>query len=321
MTEELSHERCSELLPGFLEGALPGDDARLVEDHLASCEECRMEKLGLETLTTGEIEGLTAMERAALERGVMGGISEDTATTEVIPLAPRRRIGARVAGALGAAAVVAVIATLAYFGSSGGLDEATMGGADTGERAEENAVGERDRSGRGGRRRHRVAAGKVSDSTALNAESETGTAFDTAQGPAPVPTFRVEERRLSGPVLQKRGASSLDSVRAAAYYSYDDTSGARTLLEQLVDAARTSAGDEVADQVDECATRVLETSDPAVPTFGILGTLDDREVLVLGFAYTRASSGNLDRYMVWAWERGSCEVAVDFVEGKIETAN
>jgi len=89
----------------------------------------------------------------------------------------------------------------------------------------------------------------------------------------------------------------------------------------LVEKARASSGDEVADQVDRCASQVLETSDPTVPTFGMLGNLDGREVLVLGFATTRARTGPLDRYLVWAWERGSCDVAVDFVEGKIETAN
>ncbi|MBW3594112.1 MAG: hypothetical protein KY391_00930, partial [Actinobacteria bacterium] len=124
-----------------------------------------------------------------------------------------------------------------------------------------------------------------------------------------------------GADLQKRGESSLESVSFAASYSAKDARGNRTLLEQLVDSARARAGDDVAAQVEDCAEQVLETSDPTIPTFGSVGKLDGQEVLVLGFAWTRRSSGPLDRYMVWAWERGSCDVAVDFVEGRIETAN
>lgn len=320
MTKPLSHERCSELLPGFIEGALSGEDALSVEEHLSSCEQCSAEKRGVAALLSGEADGLTATERAALERGVMAGISGDAPGATVVPLEPRRSVGMRLAGALGAAATVAVIATLAYFGAGSGSDEAGMTAGGTTEVQDEgpDAAGERSSEKPNNKTRREALASKA-DVESDSAAGTTG-AGGAGGGGAPAPTFRVEGR-LSASGLQKRGESSLESVRSAAYFSSNDASGARTLLEQLVDAADRAAGPEIANQVEECATQVLETSDPTVPTFGMIGNLRGDDVLVLGFAWTRARSGPLDRYMVWAWERGSCDVAVDFVEGKIETAN
>ena len=319
MTDRSSHEACSEQLAAFREGTLPDEGARVVADHLASCEECRSELRGLEGLAAEPGEALTIAERAALERGVMAGIAEETGEHAVVSFTPAAHRGRRWAGALGAAATVAVIASVAYFGATGGLDSPMMSGADSGEAQRELGGDSADRAGREGNTARADQA--ADDDVAMEAESGSSGAGAGGGAGAPVPTFSVERRPLTGPDLQKRGESSLQSVRFAAFYSADDADGSRTLLEQLVDDASASAGADVADQVDRCASQVLETSDPTLPSFGTLGTLDGDEVLVLGFAWTRAKTGPLDRYMVWAWERGSCEVAVDFVEGKIETAN
>jgi len=316
MTERLSHERCSEQLPAFVAGALPDDDARAVDAHLQTCDLCRAERVGLEALMAPAGESLTVAERATLERRVMAGISEETGEHPVVPIAPRRRTGWRWAGALGAAATVAVIASVAYFGGIGGLDSPTMQGA-------ESDGSEQGRGGAGdARRKNAPISGKIgADSEAALEASSEGTAVDASKAKAPAPTFRVENDPLTGAYLQKRGESSLESVSFVAYYSADDAGRKRPLLRQLVDKARASSGETVAEQVERCATDVLDTSDPTLPTFGMVGTLDDRDVLVLGFAWTRADSGPLDRYMVWAWRLGSCDVAVDFVEGKIQTTN
>ncbi len=319
--KNMDHDRCSESLPALLDGSLGRDDAAEVRAHLATCEECRTELRGLEAMRDLSVEGgLTTGERAALERGVMAGISQEPGDPVVVPFASRRRVGLKVAGALGAAATVAVIATMAYFGSSGGLD--TVGGGDAG-----TAESNEEAGGGGGRIRDRKESrvankGGVED-VAMGAQEEADQSQAVAGTGSGVPraTFTVERRALTGADLQKRGESGLPSVSLAATYSADDARGGRTLLEGLVDSARAAAGDEVADQVEECGTQVLETSDPTIPSFGTLATLEGREVVVLGFVWTRADSGPLDRYMVWAWERGSCDIAVDFVEGKIETAN
>lgn len=322
MTNQLSHEGCSELLPEFVQGRLPAEDARSVELHLSSCEECSAEKRGVAALLGGEVEGLTPTEQAALERGVMAGISGDAPAATVVPLAPRQRGRMRLAGALGAAATVAVIATLAYFGTGGGMDQSEMATGGTAESEEESPdrVNDRSRRKRSNKSSKDALTASQGDAEADTAAGTVGAGGGVGTGGAPAPTFRVEGR-LTSDGLQKRGESGLDSARFAAYYSANDASGARTLLEQLIDAADRAAGPEVASQVDECASQVLDTSDPTVPTFGSVGKLRGNDVLVLGFAWTRASSGPLDRYMVWAWERGSCDVAVEFIDGKIESAN
>ncbi|MBW3594113.1 MAG: zf-HC2 domain-containing protein, partial [Actinobacteria bacterium] len=76
MTDAMDHDRCSELLPAFLDGEVPQDVAGAIEVHLASCHECATERRGLEALRGNSSERLTAAERAALQRGVMSGISQ-----------------------------------------------------------------------------------------------------------------------------------------------------------------------------------------------------------------------------------------------------
>jgi len=313
MTNQIDHDRCSEMLPAFLDGSLHGTEAAAVESHLASCDGCRAELRGLEALRSTTGDGLTPAERGSLSRAVMAGIADEPASGAVTPLAPRPRAWLGVAGALGAAATVAVIASVAFFGG-GGLDETgVLGDSESAEMGEAGG-------GAGAVADRRAENAGSSDAAAAGTEREAVPATESVTQ-APVPTFTVERRSLTAAELQKRGESSLQSVRFAAYYSANDARGSRTLLEQLVEAARAAAGDDVGDQVDQCGTQVLQTSDPIVPSFGSVGALEGRQVLILGFAWTRQRSGPLDRYMVWAWERGSCDVAIDFVEGKIEKAN
>lgn len=322
MTEDRDHLELSERLPALLDGTLPSEDAADVEAHIAACDECRAELRGLELLRSGQSEALSATERGTLERGVMAGIAGEPEEATVTPLEPRRRAAARVAGVLGAAAVVVALGTFMYLGSSGGDDESALGGADTAQVENEEGAVEDRRAAEDADRKANGGGGAAAQGEA-GTEAASDAAAATTALKAPTPKFRVEDEPLTAADLQKRGESSLESVTFAASYSADDADrdGSRTLLEQLVEAADEAAGNTVGDQVEECAEQVLDTRDPTIPTFGSVGELDGQEVLVLGFAWSRTSSGPLDRYMVWAWERGSCDVAVDFVDGKIETAN
>jgi anti-sigma factor RsiW len=322
MTRSFDHDRVSELLTAFLDGTLTEDDARAIAGHLETCGECRSEAAALKALRA-PVEPLTSSERLALEHKVMAGIADD-APAPVTELPRRRAVGARVAQTLGAAAAVAVIGTLFYFGSgmSGGEDESATSGADTAEVAQEERRALEDEDRRKGRNRVAADAAAPEAGNPEALESGAGGSADTEASfkAAPEPGFTVEDDPFTSAGLQKLGESSLASVRFANYYSADDAESRNTLLEQLVASAEAASDTSVAAQVDECGAQVLETEDPTIPTFGALGELDGQPVLVLGFAFTRQSSGTLDRYMVWAWEEGSCSTAVDFVEGRIETA-
>jgi anti-sigma factor RsiW len=322
MTESFDHDRVSELLPAFLDGTLTEADTRAIAGHLDTCEDCRSEATALRALRA-PVEPLTSSERLALEHKVMAGIAGD-APAPVTELPRRRAVGARVAQALGAAALVAAIGTFFYLGGGmgSGDDESASEGGDTVGVAQEESEALRDQDGRRGKDRVAAdaAAPEAGNSEALGSGAGGSADTESSFKAAPEPDFTVEDDPFTAAGLQKLGESSLASVRFANYYSADDAESRNTLLEQLVSSAEAASDASVAAQVDECGAQVLDTEDPTIPTFGALGELDGQPVLVLGFAFTRQSSGTLDRYMVWAWEEGSCSTAVDFVEGRIETA-
>jgi anti-sigma factor RsiW len=322
MTNSFDHERVSESLPSFLEGTMSDSDAVEIEQHLASCEECRLEAAGLSALRTPIEASLTDHERLTLEHKVMAGIADDSPAT--VTELPRRQVGARVAQVLGAAAVVAVIATFFYFGSSmGGSDSDEMGdgGGDavqeTGEDLRDADKSRENRSRRGALSAAADSAPEAGGGSGGGAATEDAT---TGYKSAPKPRFTVADEPYTAADLQKLGESSLASVTFAHYYTAGDADGRDALLDQLVESAEASSGSEVSSQVYECGLQVLDTDDPTIPTFGALAEVDGNPVLVLGFVWSRTSSGPMDRYMVWAWERDDCSTAVDFVDGRVETA-
>ena len=321
MTESIDHARCSELLASFHRGELGEQDARAVAGHLASCEECSVESAAVALLSKAPEDAvLTPAERTRMESSVMAAVSasdQDSAT--VVPISRKRvPIGARLAQALGAAAVVAVIATFAYLGLAGGGDDSDSG-ADTASRqaaeleaddksapevaAAQDSAGSND-AGAGG-------TGEVLEAATGDSATTASTNFKTPQ-----PTFALG-RTLTSDRLERLGESGLESVRFAHAYRTTDRDRDTDLLDILVTEAARVSNDADAAQVRDCATRVMDTEDPVLPTFGLVGRLDEREVLVLGFAWTPKASGRLDRYMVWAWERGDCDVAVEYIDGRI----
>ena len=318
MTRPLDHDRVSELMPAFLDGRLDADDRVAVEHHLEGCADCRQERRGLELLRDQDEVQLSTAERTELEHRVMSGISEETGEHAVVPLPTRRPVAARVAQVLGAAAAVAALGTFFYLGVTGGGDDEAAQSGRTADTAVEEESGNLQGAGGGGSDGRRKANKKGRNAVAASS-ADAGAEFE--QQPVPRPAFTVADEPYTAVRLQKLGESSLASVTFANYYSANDAGdGRNTLLEQLVGSAENSAGSTVAAQVEECGAQVLETEDPTIPTFGAIGDLDDHAVLVLGFAWSRDSNGPLDRYMVWAWERGSCDAAVEFVEGRIETS-
>lgn len=323
MSKSFDHDRVSESLPAFLDGTLGDADALGVEEHLATCGDCRFEAAAVKALRAPAGSPLTDKERLALEHKVMAGIAGDAPTT-VTELRPRTKTGARIAQVMGAAAAIAVFATLLYLGSSMGGDDSVEDTGGAGDAIEQAEADLEDRD------EERAMERSQPDSLAADSSAEAGSAgagTDTGSGDAgtsykspPDPRFTVADEPYTSSDLQKLGESSLASVTFAHYYTARDADGRDALLDQLVAAAEASSGSEVSSQVYECGLQVLDTEDPTIPTFGRLAEVDGTPVLVLGFVWSRSSTGPLDRYMVWAWERGDCATAVDFVDGRVETA-
>ena len=304
----IDHARCSELLPAFLKGELGEADAAAVRDHLSGCDECRSERTGLEALLAAGGDALTTEEQTRLERGVMSAI----APADVIPMPARRSFGARAAQLLGAAAAITLIGGFIYLGVTGGgsgggeagVAQDALDAADAPEPAAEGA------GGGGG---DRMSRGKEEQGTT---DTAAGSLADDDAGFRP-PMFAATRDSYTSAELERLGESSDPSVMSANYYNAGDADRDASLLEQLVDSARSNAGNEIAAQVEECSQRVLDSQDSIVPTFGILGELDGTEAVIVGFAWTSRSSGSLDQYMVWAWERGDCDVTLEYISGRI----
>ena len=195
---------------------------------------------------------------------------------------PRSRGPRRLYAALGAAALIAVALVGGYFGFRGGLsqdDSAAGGDAGTAEVAPDEAAG-----------------GSENLRAALR--------FDRDLGRVSEERLRaVGERRPGRAVMFRTGASS--EAKALA-----DLSGG--LVEQ--------APPDVRDQVEACIASVEGTSGSLspVPYYGALAEFDEREVLVLSFAWDGSSDDKdkLDSYMIYVWRLGGgCDFPVSYQAG------
>ena len=277
---ELSHDMCSEHLPRFLAGELAQGQAVAVERHLEGCAECRAERRSLEALTTSG-PPLTSSERdqlhAAIDRAlpeIADGVAEPASGRAG---ERRRRWRSRLAPALGAAAVVALVA----------VGVVQLGGLGTSsDQAEFGVAG-----GGGGAEADQAAS---SEGRAEAAESAP---------PGAGPRWVGSLGSVTRDELSRKGARGRELRFVAQSFK---ALAARTEKQEFTDelVARAPAGLE--DSIRDCVRQVSEFGYAALPAFGARARLGGREVLVLGFAWTR-SRGPLDRFMVWAFAGGTCD--------------
>lgn len=178
MNANLDHETCSELLTAYTAGELDSERREAVAVHLRGCTECRSEALGVSMLLSAPVQPLTEAERGELHRR----IAARTAGRPVVR--PRRARGEwrrRVAPALGAAAVLAVVAAGIFYAGAG------LSGDDAGS-----------------------TAGTAGPRPAVESAPEAGGAQDAAGGGAPGPA-RYDDRDLN-----QEEAESLDKGRNSA---------------------------------------------------------------------------------------------------------
>jgi hypothetical protein len=282
MTYDLDHATCSARLRAFVAGELDDRTAAAVARHVESCTECAHERRAV-ALLLDEPAPLTADERSSLHAAL------DAGSRGRAPAASTRAWNRRLAPALAAAAILALVAVAAPFlvtgGGPGGGDAGAGGGA-------------------GG------SATETAEGTARSAmESAAPSSPDTA---TPRPRFDASGGELSRTGLRRMGrkASAANSV---SFLTGDSAKLADRLTSRLVREAPAR----VADQVGECIETVLREG-RAVPVRGASGTLDGTEVVVVAFARRRSTGEGVDRaYQVWAWPRGSCDAPVSFQAGRV----
>lgn len=323
MTNE--HDFPVQLIAPYARGELSPEESGFVAAHLAVCEDCRAELRGVEALVgAAPPDALGDLERAALHRAVLA----ETRGERAVPA--RRGLGERIAPALGAAALLAVLVVGAVQLSSGlgGGDDA--GDAGSGQALEadiEDLAGEP----LGLAPAPGVSRGSVSDGAAATEEGavagggsegreDTASTTSTFSDPppeelafngSPAPYFEPGQRVLSEEALRVLGSSR------DPFDGYSRAYGAAS----VTDRERSSRIQALADAsfdpqvVEDCSRAPLAGDPNALPAYGAIGTFDDREVLVLGFA--TAPSGALDRYDLWVWPLGDCSSPLARFRGPI----
>lgn len=289
---DLTHERCSELLGAFASGELDAQHRTQVEGHLSSCRDCSLELAAIEALAAPDLVPMTGVERDRLTGAVRAAL-----------LPPRRaawsaRWGRRVAPALGAAALLAIVAlaivslpgdrSLPNTATGGGTtteqvegDEAELKGAPA--PAAQDATTTETLEGRkdNGAGTSTTSAGTVTDhgaaSTALRAAVST----------------TVSEQDFATAGLDLRSLVPAKLPRRVTTYR---------VVEPLADSA---PNERVGDLIRSCSKRAISTSPvPLVATSATYFPSDD--LLVIGFVWVEGSTGDL-YYEIRGWRAGRCD--------------
>jgi hypothetical protein len=294
----IDHERCSELLPAFVDGTLEAFEVTEVGEHLASCSECSAELRALRVLKA-PIQPLSEFEASSVRKAVLAEIT--SARTG------RRPLTARLAPYLGAAALLMVVAV--------GIVSMNVGGSDDESGADRGSTQAGDDADGGGAPAAESAPGTLQDSSSSEALSASGPLFFDGG--------RTSLRELKA--LGRRGylaqvAATFASSKASNKDVDEDTeaggsdlreSERSALLGELI-AAAGRAGD----AVDACGTRALGDLDgSALPVYGAATRLDKERVLVMGFLIE--SGGSYSRYSIWVFPRASCDEPTEVIEGQI----
>lgn len=288
-----THERCSELLAPYLRHELEADDARFVEEHLVSCEECRAERRAVEALLAPADFPLTELERSRLHRETWKEIEGDIQPVRE-PLMPR------LAPYLGVAAALVLIAVgIVAYSPTGGEDSVGDAGGG-GVSVEDAAVPEEDGADGG------------------DGSAESSGATTDAMMAAPSPLFERRAGAFDVSRLDELGTSGypfpefkMAYVEETATADEDQAARNSDTLEQLVSAA---GGHRKLVRI--CASNAVQMRPGSIPVYGAFGTFGGRKVLVIGLVLTEDGQDS-GRYSIWVYPRGDCFDPLDVREGRI----
>jgi hypothetical protein len=302
MKDQMTHERCSELLGPYARGELDNDQVADVESHLSTCDDCRRELSGLRALLDHQYEGLSGTELVRLERSIAAEMRADRdRTATVTPIEPRIESRRSLAGvALGAAATLLVVAFAIGSMMGGNSEDGSGDGAGTAAPQSEDAAG-----GGGDADGPRPVFVVGSDTQAFS--EEAAGKFNS------VTRALADTDDLTDDDLAQLGSGRLFRRFAAAYDSEDAAALQDRFVGELAQGAGRAAGD-----VTLCTRNTLEASTgPALPVLGGFARFEGRRALVLGFIYTGQTEGPLNRYSVWVYPQGACETPLRTAAGNV----
>lgn len=286
------HDRCSQLLRGYVDDELTPDDRAWVEEHVRACPGCAQELAALRALLPeADTPRLSELEKVSLRRVVLNQAVPLPDAGDAPAAAPRS--GSRIFQLLGAAALLAMIGAFAYLGLGG------IGGGD--EQAASTGSGDRDQS-----LEVESGAESLKDGRAGGTVGATsGSTSDAASAPPPPPTFRAALGEVDRERLNRLGKHGLPLVVFSRAYTVDDVPALHAdFIERLAARAPDARGEDIR----RCAALVTSQFPNSLPAYAALAEYRNRgDILVLAFAWTNREEGPLDRSMVWAWAVDDCD--------------
>ena len=301
MPRTMRHEEVSEVLVDYARGDLDAATKASVDEHLSGCRICAAELKAVSVLHL-EQAPLSDAERSRLHRAVAEQVGPSPARQS--PLR-RARWAARVAPALGAAALVAlgVVGALGLITGEGGDELGGRSGAEDGGALTGVGDGGGDQGAASKHRRARGADKDGAQAEGVEESSEAGDPEAASIAGALEPTFDPTTAPLT-----ERDLSAL--ARKTGYDAFDSSGAPNRMANRevlLVEQLSRMAPKAVRGQVRSCARSVTSRGQEQLfATFGTLTEVDDRPSLVLGFIWPGPPQDRTG-YMLWAWPRGSCE--------------
>lgn len=309
----MDHELCSENLAPYVRGELAAPATAEIEEHLAECEDCRIEERGLRALIAPADEPLTEVERAQLHRNLRANVDlpETTAGPRLSWLPPALAV---------AAMLLVVVVGIQFLGGAGG---------------DEESAGSSDGAGAGGGHDGpgpvtlSLSGGTLSELGAPRSEDapEAAAAPKPTRDEDPLPQegaissdAGAEEKETSFTTLNKGikryGRSSQTFLRFSQAYTAEDAEAlADDFIEELVNDAPLAA----AGQVAECAELVVDAREgPVLPVVAGHGSFRGDPSLLLGFVWTPDEDGPLDNFVFYVWPRGDCEAPTHSQIGRVD---
>lgn len=310
--DDMTHDRCSELLHDYVGGGLDRDLAAEVSSHLAGCEDCRAEERTLTALLASE-PPLDELERARLHRALTQELFADPANADVAggPGSPSWRRW--IAPAAGSAAAVLVALLVVTGGLMGGGEDS----ADSGSTAVQPAQGLNDE----GAAEAEGGGGDLESAASEPLRAQDGAAQGAGAGKpgefvydadGPQPEFELTDALSSEELSEIGRTSDLFRSFSRRYTVADVPALSDRFLNRLVESSGAAER-----QARRCA-KTLPEGQEALPAYGATGRYEGRKALVLGFVADGGGSPRLDRYLMWVWAKGSCKQPIATLFSNVE---